>query len=307
MFRASKFYFPIILIITSLACAVPGLTLPDTNAVSTTASEIIPETSTSLPTITASVTFTSTPTLIPLDRPNTETPTQTSIFTLTPSTGTPSGIASLSTPTTSSVTITVSVPTNCRMGPGKAYEIAGTLLVDEEATVLARDPSNQYWYIPNPDPGIEFCWVWGEYASFTGAYLALPVLTPMPTPTATTTPPPSLQFSAFERGMDKCNDSWWVKLEITNKSTLTLRSVSVEMLDTDTGVTKFVSSDGFIRREGCGSYFQTETLDPNKTFVISGPVFNYNPHGHTMRVFITVCTEKDQKGVCNTIKIGAKP
>src|SRR5688572_5769609 len=255
MFQSQKKNFSILLLITSLACVVPGLTLPDSNAVSTTAAETIIAgltqnvTATSFPSVTASVTFTSTPTLIPLDRPNTETPTLT--LTSGANSGTPSAIASFVLPTNSPVTITVSRPTNCREGPGTAYEIAGTLMVGEEATVIARDPTNKYWYIPNPDPGIEYCWVWGEYATFTGAYLALQVYTPIPTPTSTATPPPSLQFSAAGRGLDKCSDSWWVDLEITNKSTLTLRSVSVEMLDTDTGVTKFVSSDGFIRRDGC--------------------------------------------------------
>lgn len=310
MFRKQSKYF-FILIITSFACALPSVGLPDSNAISTSAAETIVAgltqsiTQTSIPSITPSVTFTTTPTLIPLDRPNTQTPT----LTLAPDsiTGTPSAIASLAIPTNASVTITVSKPTNCRVGPGKAYEIAGTLLVGEEATVLARDPSNQYWYIPNPDPGIEYCWVWGEYASFTGANLALQVYTPIPTPTATATLPPPLRFSAIGRGFDKCNDSWWVNLEIKNESDLILRSVSVEMLDLETNVTRFASSDGFIRREGCGNYFQTETIDPNKSFVISGGAFNYNPHGHSMRVFITVCTEKDGEGVCNTIKIGAKP
>jgi hypothetical protein len=285
--------------------------LPDTNAVSTNVAETVIAgltqniTATSFPTQEPSVTFTFTPTSIPLNRPNTETPTLT--LTLDGITGSPSAIASFAIPTIDSVTITVSKPTNCREGPGKAYEIAGTLLIGEEATVLARDPSNQYWYIPNPDPGIDYCWVWGEYASFTGPNLALQVFTPIPTPTSTATPPPSLQFTGEGRGADKCNDQWWVNVEITNNSKLTLRSVKIEMLDLDNNVTKFNSSDGFIRREGCGNYFQTETLEPGKGFVVSGPTFNYNPHGHGMRVFITVCTEKDQKGVCNTIKIGAKP
>ncbi len=100
---------------------------------------------------------------------------------------------------------------------------------------------------------------------------------------------------------------FWIDLEITNDSELTFRSVRVEMLDTDNNITKFVSSDGFINRDGCGTYSQTETIAPDKNFVFSGPVFPYKLKGRILRTFITVCTEKDQKGICNTIKIAITP
>jgi hypothetical protein len=308
--KKSKYFF--ILIITSFACAMPNLGLPDSNAISTTAAEtVLAEVTQNLPTqpptIEPTAIFTSTPTLIPLNRPNTQTPSATVIFTLDATTITPTSLASSPTVIDASVTITVSKPTNCRVGPGKAYEIAGTLLEGEEATVLGRDPSNKYWYIPNPDPGIEYCWVWSEYASFTGSTLSVPMFTPIATPTATGTALPSMRFEVQGRGFDKCKDQWWLNLEITNYSDVTFRSVSVEMTDLDSNTSKFSSSDGFIRREGCSNYFQAETIEPKKGFVFSGPVFPYNINGKSMRVFITVCTEKDQKGICNTIKIGAKP
>jgi hypothetical protein len=133
------------------------------------------------------------------------------------------------------------------------------------------------------------------------------MLTPLPTPTATATALPPLPLSAVGRKLEKCSDSWWVDIEITNKSALTLRSVRVEILDTDTNTTKFNSSDGFINRDGCSTYYQTETLSPNQSYIVSGPTFPYNVNGNTLRIFITVCTEKDQKGICNTIKIAYKP
>lgn len=305
MFQNKKINLLTILLIISLACAVPSLPVQEQIIINTETSLPI-FTETALPT--SAPTFTYTPTLIRPTQPTLTstqpaTITSTPLFTINLFTGTPT----ITNTTSDFVTIRVSKPTNCRVGPGKAYEIAGTLLVDEEAIVLGRDPSNQYWYIPNPDPGIEYCWVWGEYASFTGANMAVPVFTPLPTPTSTATALPSLKFTAFGRGLDKCTDSWWVDVEITNNSELTLRSVRVEMLDLDTNVTKFNSSDGFINRDGCNTYSQTETLEPTKSFVVSGPTFNYNPHGHGIRVFVTVCTEKDQVGVCNTIKIGANP
>lgn len=297
-------YFFIILVIISLACVVPNLPLQD---------QTINNTETSLPVFTETLqttsisTFTFTPTLI---RATARSVTET--FTPNPSATfdniTATVFTAFPTATVESVKIEVSRPTNCRIGPGKDYEIAGTLLVGETAIVLGRDPSSKYWYIPNPDPSnFEYCWVWGEYASFVGSNLLIPMLTALPTPTGTATALPSLPFNAVGRTLDKCNDSWWIDVEITNKSELTLRSVYVEMLDTNTDTIKFNSSDGFINRDGCGTYYQTETLTPNKSYTISGPTFPYNVNGNTLRVFVTVCTEKDQKGICNTIKIAAKP
>ncbi len=302
MFQNKKLFLLSILLIISLACAVPSF--PAQQPIINTETSLPLFTETSLPT--SVPTFTFTPTLIrATSRPVTET------FTPNPSVTFENITATISTAfpsaTIASVTIEVSKPTNCRVGPGKDYEIAGTLLVGETAIVLGRDPSNQYWYIPNPDPGIEYCWVWGEYASFTGANMAVPVFTPLPTPTSTPTALPAMRFAVQGRKVDKCGNDFWIDLEITNDSELTFRSVRVEMLDTDNNITKFVSSDGFINRDGCSTYSQTETIAPDKNFVFSGPVFPYNPKGRIMRTFITVCTEEDQKGICNTIKIAITP
>ncbi|MBI3158206.1 MAG: hypothetical protein HYZ26_01230 [Chloroflexi bacterium] len=89
--------------------------------------------------------------------------------------------------------ISVSVDTNCRVGPGNVYDYKGALLVGEKAEVLARDPSSNYYYIPNPD-GSGNCWVWAQYATIEGDASALPVYTPPPTPTPTYTPTPELYW-----------------------------------------------------------------------------------------------------------------
>lgn len=308
MFRNQTKYFFIILIITSLACAVPSFNTPP-QAIVNTETSIPVFTETSLPT--SAPTFTFTPTLIRPTQPirtstQPATITSTPLFTINLFTGTPT----ISNITPDAVIISVSRPTNCRVGPGAAYEIAGTLLVDETAIVLGRDPSNLYWYIPNPDPGIEYCWVWGEYASFTGVNMAVPVLTPLPTPTSTATALPDIKFDVRGRGSNKCNGDFWIKVEVTNTSEetkLTFRSIRVEVEDTDTSTTRFNSSDGFILRDGCNGYIQTETIEYGKSFIVSGPNFPYNLNGHTLRVYVTVCTEKDLQGICRTIKIGVKP
>lgn len=92
-----------------------------------------------------------------------------------------------STPTPSVPMISVTVNTNCRYGPGSAYDYLGALLVGETAEIVGRDPSGDYWYIRNPDNPSGSCWLWGEYASPVGNFGSLPILTPPPSPTPTYT------------------------------------------------------------------------------------------------------------------------
>jgi len=115
-------------------------------------------------------------------------PVATEIPSSTPfPTDTPTNLPT-STPTVPMVT--VSVNTNCRTGPGIIYDLIGGLLVGEEAIVVGKFTSTNYWIINNPDaPGT--CWLWGEYATVTGNTAGLPEYAQPPTPTPTFTPTPS--------------------------------------------------------------------------------------------------------------------
>lgn len=120
---------------------------------------------------------------VPTDTPvtaatQTEAPTPTTSFTATPSVP----------------MVSVSVNTNCRVGPGLAYDQISVLLVDREAEVIARSADGAYWVIRNPS-GSGTCWLWGFYATVVGPTGGLPVWDPPPTPTpaatATLTPAPT--------------------------------------------------------------------------------------------------------------------
>jgi hypothetical protein len=93
------------------------------------------------------------------------------------------------TPTVGDPTVTVSVDTNCRQGPGDAYASAGALLEGEIAILIAWDGRGDYALIQNPD-GPGECWLWLFFAEVTGSMDGLPVATPPPSPTpaATATP-----------------------------------------------------------------------------------------------------------------------
>jgi uncharacterized protein YgiM (DUF1202 family) len=81
-------------------------------------------------------------------------------------------------------TLQVSVDTNCRSGPGKAYDILTILRIGKTAEVVARNYNSSYWVINNP-LGSGQCWVWGYYADVTGPAASLPVWDNPPTPTPT--------------------------------------------------------------------------------------------------------------------------
>jgi hypothetical protein len=293
----------------SLACAnMPVFSTPDMGTISTFAAQtVIADLTQNIPQATLSATFEATSTSTFTPEPPTFTPTET----LTPTstlTATPSLTFTPLVPL-----ISVSVPTNCRNGPGKVYDMVGALLVGVVAEVYGRDPTNNYWYIRNPDWGDEYCWVWGEYATLTGPVLLLPVFTPPPTPTPTftpsptSTPTPSPAFQDDYAGLDTCNGSWWLEIALKNMGTVPLKSVNISVTDNTTGITVVNLADGFTSLEGCLSRTTKDILYPGDTYLLSSPAFNYNPTGHELKVSITLCSDTGQKGQCANNKFDVKP
>src|SRR5215216_46328 len=117
--------------------------------------------------------------------------------------------------------ISVSVATNCRVGPGKVYDRVGALLVGEVAEVVGRNANGEYWYIRTPHQNNGFCWLWGAYATVTGNFAALPVFTPPPTPT------PVPDFTAVFTKPERCNSSWWVEIRLNNTGGMVFESISM--------------------------------------------------------------------------------
>jgi len=127
--------------------------------------------------------------------PNPNTPQESSPEATGTATSTPT-ITPTGTPTTPMVS--VSVGTNCRTGPGIAYEYLTALLVGEKAEVVGKytSVSPPYWIIKK---GSITCWLWGEYATVEGNVAGLSEMIPPPSPTPTytatpTTPPGDLSI-----------------------------------------------------------------------------------------------------------------
>lgn len=270
-----------ILVIVSLACVLPGTATPDPNFINTAIAQ----------TIIAGVTLAA-PSNVPviLDSPTSvqtftpELPTLTPTVTLTP---TP-----VFTSTPLVPLISVSVATNCRVGPGRQYDRVGALLVGEVAEVYGRDPTAAYWFIRNPDSGPEFCWLWGEYATLVGNIGNLPIYTPPPTPT------PAPNFEAIYVGRDTCTGGWWVEFELENTGGIQFKSISLTVRDTDTNIVLSTYADGFTDKDGCTTSVTRDNLNPGAARIVSSPTFGYDPAGHDIRATITVCSGLGQTGIC---------
>lgn len=281
-----------------VACVLPGVSQVDTTAGSTSVAQtlnaIIEATQHAVPAV--------------FSPSSQATASETGTFTLGPPTQSPTATATPSqtatatlafTPTPFLPQISVSIPTNCRSGPGKVYEQVGALLVGKTVQVYARDPTGMFWYIRNPDSKNEFCWVWGEYATLSGLTSILPIYTPPPTPTATLTPTPAPAFDASFSGLVPCT-GWWPEIKLKNTGTVTFKSVGIILRDTATSTSVSNITDGFIDNPDCTSTSSRKALLPDKVVTISAPGFVYDPTGHKLRATITLCSDSGQNGLCVT-------
>ena len=292
----------VVLLLISMACATPSIFPSNESEINTAVAGTVmaDQTQDAVNELLTPPTIQDTPTLVPTltftSEPPTATPTPTVVPTLP------------FTPTAETPFITVSVDTNCRSGPGKVYDVVGALLVGEFAEVFGRDPSNNYWYILNPDGNDpEFCWVWGKYATLTGPAMLAPVFTPPPTPTATATSLPTPKFTVEYTSIDSCNGFWWVELKLKNTGGIPFKSVNISIRDKVTDVVVSDTADGFINLDDCQTKSAKEILGIGETFTISTPAFKYNPESHRLFVTITLCSDKGQQGTCATEKIDFEP
>lgn len=194
--------------------------------------------------------------------------------------------------------VSVSVDTNCRIGPGKEYDLLGALLVGEQAEIIARDPSGYYWYIKNPDQG-GFCWLWGKYATVAGNTNNLPIFTPPPTPTFTPTPTPEITFSVLVNEIEGCV-GWEVEFKLTNIGSAIFQSLSTITTDTVTSQTVTTTADVFEERNGCLVASSKLDLDPGDTGYTVGGVLVNDPAGHNIDATVKLCTGPGLTGTCIT-------
>jgi hypothetical protein len=294
-----------LLLLVGLACAMPALPMDDdtfNTAVAQTVAVGLTQKYVS-PTFTASPTLTLTPTITFTPEP----PTATSLPADTVSPTFPYMGPSTATPMVLMPLLIVTVNTNCRTGPDKSFRVEGSLLKGETTTVHGIDTAGQYWYIRNPDPGLEFCWLSGKYATVSGDLALLPVMTAMPTPTVSPTSTPIPEFKMNYSKLEACN-TWWVDMELVNKGGLAFQSALIKIKEPLKGRTLSLSSNGFINADGCNtSTIVEDVLAPGKSVIVSSPELGYDPSGKKLIVTISVCTEPDGDGLCLTETMTFKP
>jgi len=204
------------------------------------------------------------------------------------------------TPTPIVPMISVSVATNCRVGPGKVYDYRGALLPGETTEVVARNSTGDYWYVRNPDQPGEFCWLWGNYATIVGNTSVLPIFTPPPTPT------PVPDFDLSYEYMEGCV-GFDPGFKVTNTGGVTFKSAQVYVKDKVTSSTITDSIDLFDKRNGCIIANAIPTLTPGNSGWVYGNSFGYNPAGHQMTATIKLCTNTGLGGLCVSKSLDFKP
>jgi hypothetical protein len=166
--------------------------------------------------------------------------------------------------------------------------------------VVGRDATSNYWYIRNPNQNGGFCWLWGQYATVTGDFAALPVFTPQPTPT------PNPAFDASYEDLEMCA-VWWLDLKLKNTGGLAFESISMTVEDTVTDNVVSMYADDFRDVDSCSESSAKDVLNPGETHIVSSPNFALSPGGHELWTTITLCSREGQNGTCITQSISFTP
>ena len=289
-----KLLLGVVVLVATQACVPPAAPTADLNSISTAVAQTLAAVQTSSPSISVTGNETSTPLATPVIQ---ESPTSI-VTTAAPTQAVSPSLALTSTPilTPGVVQVYVSVPTNCRLGPGVEYTRVGGLQPGQVANVVGRNATGDYWIIRNPNRSSETCWLWGWYATVVGDTSALPLFVPPPLPT------PVPGFDASLDGLESCPNTgtWWLDIALENTGGITFRSFLMVVTDTVTGTELSLYRDNFIDRDGCNVEEDQGDLDPEDVLIVSSPNFPYDPIGHRIRTRITVCSNPSQSGTCLT-------
>jgi hypothetical protein len=197
-------------------------------------------------------------------------------------------------------TLSVTVETNCRSGPGRAYDAMGIVRVGESAQVVGRNAGNTYWIVQLPANHAIICWLWGQYASLVGNTAGLPVSTPPPTPTPQATSTPAVSFAVEFSSLTLCPAAWYsVTFKITNTGSLTWDSIQTKVVDNVNHNSGHNGDDEVFERVNACTYEPaSQNLAPGEVGYSSGILVPPSPAGHSVTASIRVCAEPDMSGVC---------
>jgi hypothetical protein len=230
--------------------------------------------------------------------PTPEIPTETPTSNFTPTnTNTPE-------PTVPMVTLTVG--SNCRLGPSTDYNPPVIVLAEgQRAEIRGRNSDSSWWYIQIPGRSGQFCWIWNGNVNVQGDTSGIGVVAPPPVPTAaataTRTDAPDVRFDASFNNIHTCAGEPYAIFEVDNIGDEDFESMSLKIEDTDDDEEIFsASSDNpFIDSpDGCPADGE-DTLDDDETAWIGGDI-DQGEAGNDGEATITLCTQEGLKGTCVT-------
>ena len=195
-------------------------------------------------------------------------------------------------PTLSIPMVSVTVNTNCRLGPGPEYPNVGALVVGQKVALHGKNERGDWWYIENPQKPGEFCWVWGQYATTEGDTSTLAIVTP---------PPVTYKLSFV--AIVPCGGYTVAQLSVTNNGSLAFESGSVTVLDTEvSGWPPFTPriDNSLFKDSPCSLNYQSSLPPGASTFITVGQTIGapLPPSGHNMRGDVRLCTQDEEAGVC---------
>ena len=229
---------------------------------------------------------------------NPEPAAETATITLTPT------LTPTSTPETPMAL--VNLGTNCRTGPGTAFDLSYPAPEGVLLEITANTEVPDYVIVKIPDQSGKTCWLWTQYVEIQGDLSGLPIATPPPTPTPTLTPTPSAAFTLAFALMDGCV-GWDPGFTVFNTGGMTFRSYQVVVTDTTTDITITSNANLFDQRNGCAIAVANPTLEPSETGYVYASSYLYDPAGHTMNATVTLCTEADLNGTCTSQTVNFTP
>ncbi len=210
-------------------------------------------------------------------------------------------------PTPDKVTVTVNKDTYCRVGTSSLfksvfYAEAGTVL-----EVIARNPTNDSYYVVNPNQSFSFCWLYGEFTTISGNAEALPIYTSIPLPTNTPTPTPAPDFSVEYVGMSSCGTNYYLRFQVRNPSKFTWQAVQVDVTDKTTSISTSTFSSAFTDYAGCSAGVSQSDLSPSEDGIATSfnAPFTTDPTGHSLSATIMVC--QTDSGGCMSKTISFTP
>jgi len=203
--------------------------------------------------------------------------------------------------------VSVSVNTNCRTGPGSAYEIVGGLLVGEQAQVVMRSSIPDFVLIELPDGSGQICWLWMQYGTQTGDISSLPEATPPPTPTPEAAEEVlELSFTAQSARVFICNTSYAVPIRVYNNGAVAFRSYQLTTTDTTTDQQLTSQGNTFPSGRHCHNANPPDSISPGEGGYIDTK-YPYNITGHAFQATIRLCTGDNLSGDCITRQISFVP